>query len=71
MLSFSLTKSGHAIQIYCDDAGISTLIDALTRLRGSASHTHLWAPPIGNDLSLKTPFGGEAIPELIITQGGD
>jgi hypothetical protein len=72
MLSFSTKKSGHLIQLYCDDAGIAKLIDVLSKLRGSGSHIHLRAPPAGgNDLSCETPFGEEAATEVIITHGGD
>jgi hypothetical protein len=72
MISFSLTNKEQTIQIDVDDAGISILIDALNSLRGSGSHTHLWAPSCGGkDLSDKTPFGGEAFAEVIITHGGD
>ena len=50
MLSFTLIKSGTAIQIDCDDAGLSQLITALTKARDSG-HMHLWGPPIGTDLN--------------------
>ena len=70
MLSFSFTQR-NAIQIHVDDAGISKLIDVLSTLRGSGDHIHLWAPPIGNELGTYTPFGGEAVPEVIISHGGD
>jgi hypothetical protein len=70
MLSFQITNAGRTIQIDCDDAGISTLIDILAKLRGS--HVHLLAPSCGgNDLSDKTPFGEEAIGEVIVSHGGD
>jgi hypothetical protein len=71
MLSFSITNSGRTIQIDCDDAGISKLIDVLSKLPDSGTHIHLWGPPIANDLSTRTPFGNDAVQEVIITHGGD
>ena len=75
MLSFQLVREGTAIQIECDDRGIDTLIETLRKLRGSGSHIHLWAPSIIGDasaiLSDLTPFGEEAIAEVIISHGGD
>jgi hypothetical protein len=70
MLSFGFTQR-NAIQIHVDDAGISKLIDVLAKLRGSGDHIDLWTPPLGNDLNTHTPFGGEAVPEVIISHGGD
>jgi len=43
----------------------------LAKLRGSGDHIHLCTPPLGNDLNTHTPFGGEAVPEVIISHGGD
>ncbi len=71
MLSFSIANSGRTIQIYCDDLGISKLVDVLNGLRGSGSHIHLWGPPLGHDISTKTPFDEAAVPEVIISHGGD
>lgn len=72
MLSFSLTNENQSIQITCDDAGLSQLVEVLTRLRDSGGHTHLWGPSYGGRvLSDVTPFGKPAIGEVIITLGGD
>jgi hypothetical protein len=75
MLSFQLVGKRNAVELLCDDSGIDTLIEVLTKLRGSGSHVHLWAPSIVGDksavLSDLTPFGEAAIPEVIITHGGD
>jgi hypothetical protein len=72
MLSFSLTNENQSIQITCDDAGLSQLIEVLTRLRGTGGHTHLRSPSCGgNVLSDVTPFGEPAIGEVIVTHGGD
>lgn len=71
MLNFSITNSGQTIHNHCDDAGIERLIDALKGLRRSGSHIHFWGPPLGNDISTKTPFDEDAVPEVIISHGGD
>jgi hypothetical protein len=72
MLSFQLTNENRTIQVLCDDAGISTLIEVLEKLRGSSNHIHLRSPRSGGKLlSDTTPFGEEAIGEVIITHGGD
>jgi hypothetical protein len=75
MISFQLVRGGSAIQILCDDQGIDVLVDTLKSLRGSGSHVHLWAPSIISDssaeLSDETPFGEKAVPEVIISHGGD
>jgi hypothetical protein len=72
MLSFQVQNSGRTVQIHCDDDGICHLINALTKLRGSGSHIHLWAPSCGGrDLADTTPFGETAVGEVIINHGGD
>lgn len=74
MLSFHITREGHAVQIFCDDAGIDTLVAALEKLRGSGNHIHLWAPSFGMPspkLNEEGPFGDKGISEVIITHGGD
>ena len=58
MLSFSFTQR-NVIQIHFDNTGISKLNDVLSKQRGSGDHIHLWTPPLGNDLNIHTPFGGE------------
>ena len=69
MLSFQITRAGNTIQIDCDAEGIATLMGALAKLVGErASHTHLLTPSAGgNDLNEKTPWGKEAVPEVIIS----
>jgi hypothetical protein len=47
MLSFHVTSGNGTVQINCDDAGISRLIEVLVKLRGSGSHVHLRAPSCG------------------------
>lgn len=70
MLSFSLTKD-RALQVDCDAEGLKALSDALERARKSG-HTHLRAPSAGGkQLSDATPFGQQAIGEVIITIDGD
>lgn len=72
MLSFQIVQiaQGQAIQIYCDEAGITVLVEALRRAR-ETGHVHLWGPSFGSsDLSDKSPFGEPAIGEVIITTGG-
>ena len=72
MLSFQIVRNAQAVQISCDDDGIDRLIATLRSLRGSGSHTPLWAPSRGGtELDDKSPFGERAIPEVIITHGGD
>jgi hypothetical protein len=75
MLSFHLVREGSALQVHCDDRGLDALIDVLKKLRGSGTHVHLWAPSIAGEahaaLSDTSPFGEEALPEVIITHGGD
>ena len=68
VLSFQITRAGKTIQIDCDREGIATLIGALAKLVGErASHTHFLTPRAGgNHLSEKTPWGEEAVPEVLI-----
>jgi len=70
MLSFELANEGRAIQIYCDKEGLSTLMKALERVR-SSGHLHLLTPANGGrELSDKTPWGKDAIGEVIINWVG-
>lgn len=72
MLSFQVTNSGQTVQIYCDQQGLEKLIATLEKLRGTADHIHLLtAPNGGRELSEQTPWGDEAVGEVIITTGGD
>jgi hypothetical protein len=71
VLSFEMVNDGKAIQILCDSEGLDTLIGALDRVRTSG-HLHLRTPSNGGrELSEKTPWGDDAIGEVIITTGGD
>jgi hypothetical protein len=74
MLSFVVEplNQTQVIQIYCDEAGISALVDTLNRLP-EAGHLHLRAPkgPGRTELSGTSPFGDAAISEVIITYCGD
>jgi hypothetical protein len=69
MLSFEIVKAGTApaIQICCDNEGLDLLFRTLEDVR-RIGHVHLLAPM---ELSAKTPFGKDAILEVIITTGGD
>jgi hypothetical protein len=72
MLSFQYVEKYNAVQVYCDEEGLQTLIAALDDVRSSGGHLHLRAPSGGgHDLSDETPFGEKAVGELIITIGGD
>ena len=68
MLSFSVARNGKTIQIDCDHAGLGDLLATLEGLKRSATHVHLRSP---KELSDKTPWGEPAVPEVIITIGGD
>ncbi len=73
MLSFQIDASGK-INIDCDAKGMAILLGALAKLVGErASHVHLWtAAATGGVLNEKTPFGDEAVREVIINyQEGD
>lgn len=73
MLSFQVTDSGRGIQVDCDREGLAQLISTLERARaGELSHVHLRAPSAGGTLlSDKTPWGKEAVGEVILSLGGD
>jgi hypothetical protein len=74
MLSFQVDDSGRKINVDCDAKGMSILLGALAQLVGErASHIHLWtAAASGGVLNEKTPWGDEAVPEVIINyQEGD
>ena len=72
MLSFQVIDSGNAVQkgihIHCDAVGMSVLMGALAQLVGErASHIHLRGPAAGgSDLNETTPFGKEAVYQVII-----
>jgi hypothetical protein len=73
MLSFEITNSGKAIQIDCDREGLQALISVLEEFKTKeVGHVHLRAPSAGGrSLSDKTPWGKEAVGEVIISLGGD
>lgn len=68
MLSFQITNSGQAVQIYCDAEGMATLLKHLAGLIGAhADHRHLLSPSCGgSDLNDTNPWGEKAICEVII-----
>jgi hypothetical protein len=73
-ISFQIIQSAKtkAVQICVDDEGLAMFIDTLDKLRGTGSHVHLLAKQNGGtQLSNKTPFGEDAVGEVIITHGGD
>lgn len=74
MLSFQITKSGRCINVECDAEGMAVLLGAMAKLVGErASHLHLWTVAAsGGQLSEKTPWGEDAVPEVVINyqQGG-
>jgi hypothetical protein len=72
MLSFELANEGRAIEISLDEQGIVALIKALERVRADGDHIHLCTPSNGGrDLSEKSPWGKEAIGEVIINWVGE
>ena len=74
MLSFHISDAGHKVNIICDAQGMATLLGTLAKLVGErASHAHLWAASAtGGHLNEKTPWGDEAVSEVIIDyQEGD
>jgi len=68
MLSFGVTREGKALEIDCDQEGLELFIKTLEKLRSTSTHVHLRAP---RDLSESNPWGKTAIPEVIISTGGD
>jgi hypothetical protein len=72
MLSFTIANEGRAVEISCDEEGMATLIKALENVRADGDHLHLCTPSNGGrDLSETTPWGGEAIGEVIINWVGE
>ena len=66
MLSFQI-KDAETINIICDAEGMSVLLAALAKLIGErASHVHLRGGNGNADLDLKTPFGEDAVSEVVI-----
>ncbi len=68
MLSFKLENEGRAIQIAMDHDGMNkfiTLLHALKAKGGGHMHFRTRANS-GDELDERTPWGGEAIAEVII-----
>lgn len=73
MLSFKIVQSGNAvaIQVHMDEQGLERLIHKIDSARRHG-HMHLCTPSNGgNELDDRTPFGDEAIGEVIIDWEGD
>lgn len=72
MIGFTIREKENAIGICCDEDGIAALIEALEQLRSNRGHLHLRSPARGgHTLAEKTPWGEDAIAEVIITWAGD
>lgn len=72
MLSFLIANDGKEIQIICDGKGAGTLVSAVEKIRHTGGHVHLRSPGAGGrELSEKTPWGEDAVGEVIITCNGD
>jgi len=77
MLSFEVVNSRNAIQIYLDHEGLNNLIAILENMRKGQTTGHIHLRSIQNPggkegaLSSKTPWGKDAMSEVIITMGGD
>lgn len=72
MLSFELVDEGRTIQIYCDQVGMTALLDALAGLRRDTGHVHLRGPDAGGTaLDSQSPFGTPAVAEVIIDYDPD
>jgi hypothetical protein len=63
MLCVQYNETNESIDILRDIKSIDTLIDVLTRLRGTDNHIHIRG---GEKLDLKSPYGGEVYGELVI-----
>jgi hypothetical protein len=72
LLSFEITDDGKAIQIHCDWEGLTRLRQRLDEFVKLGGHIHLRSPGAGGkDLDDLNPWDQPAIPEVIITGGGD
>lgn len=72
MLSFDIVNEGRGIEISCDERGMTTLIQALERVRADGDHVHLLTRSNGGrELDEKNPWGKETIGEVIINWVGD
>jgi hypothetical protein len=67
VLSFSLADEGRTVEINCDEEGMAKLIKAPERVRADGGHIHLRAlADGGRDLDEKTPWGTDAIYEVVL-----
>jgi len=65
MMSFECDQ--HKVMIAIDAAGVSQLVDLLKQLEKRGGHLHLLTPANGgHELEERTPWGGDAIGEVII-----
>jgi hypothetical protein len=72
MLSLEVLQDGKTIQIYCDQKGMSSLLEKLAHLVRDAGHTHMRGPSAGGiDLDETTPFGETAVREVVIDYNPD
>jgi hypothetical protein len=72
MLSFSLADEGRTVEISCDEEGMAKLIKALEEVRADGDHIHLRTPADGGrDLNEKTPWGKDAIYEVVLNWVGN
>lgn len=71
MLSFQIADAGKVIQVFCDDDGLDLLISKLVNMKDkNLGHIHLRTPSAGGDvLNDKTPWGDDAVTEVIISTG--
>lgn len=71
MLSFALSDEGRTVVINCDGEGMTKMIKAFERVRAHG-HIHLrTAADGGRDLDEKTPYGEDAIYEVVLNWVGD
>ena len=72
MLSFQVSNACKVIQIDCDCEGLEKLLALLQKLKNEKSgHIHLSTPSGGGFLNEKTPWGENAVNEVVISLGGD
>jgi hypothetical protein len=72
MLSFQIINAGRSIQITCDSAGASSLIETLKHLQLEGGHVHFLSNSNGGkELDERTSSGEDAIGEVVITIRGD
>ena len=72
MLSFRVINKGNGIQVDCDEHGMATLLEAFKKIQPAGGHIHLCTPAnCGKELDEKSPWGEDAVGEVIITWVGD